>query len=251
MKRLIQGMMVASALAAAGLAMSGSALAGEKSAKIESVPHQLAGSEAFLRYHPDLRWRRDGVKSFDEGRFDDALAQLKRAARYGDKPSQGLVAEMYWKGTGVEQDRALAYAWMDLAAQRNYKTFTAMRELYWSGLNADEQKRALAAGKEIYAEYGDDVAVPRMNAMLRKAKRDVTGSRVGFTGNMRMQVRTENGEFTEVTGDEYYKDQYWEPELYAQWKDEFFENPFGGTVDVGELRRAEEGKAEEATQETP
>ena len=54
-----------------------------------------------------------------------------------------------------------------------------------------------------------------------------------------------------MTGDEYYKDQYWEPELYAQWKDEFFENPFGGTVDVGELRRAEESKPEEATQDTP
>lgn len=238
MKRLIQGMMVASVMA-----MTGIATASDKSVAINPVPHELAGSEAFLRYHPDLRWRREGVKSFDEGRYEDALAQLKRAAKYGDKPSQGLVAEMYWKGTGVEQDRALAYAWMDLAAQRNYKTFTAMRELYWIGLSPEEQKRAIEVGKEIYAEYGDDVAVPRMNAMLRKAKRDVTGSRVGFAGNLEMQVRTENGEFAQIRGEEFYKEQYWEPELYAQWKDEFFENPFGGTVDVGELRRAEESKA--------
>lgn len=236
MKRLIQGMMVASMLT-----ITGSAIAGDKSAKIDSVPHELSGSEAFLRYHPDLRWRREGVKSFDAGNYVDALAQLKRAARYGDKPSQGLVAEMYWKGTGVEQDKALAYAWMDLAAQRNYKTFTAMRELYWAGLNADEQKRAISVGKDVYGEYGDDVAVPRINSLLRKAKKDVTGSRVGFVGNMTMQVRTENGEWATIRGDEFYKDQFWEPELYAQWKDEFFENPFGGTVDVGELRRTEEG----------
>ncbi|WP_146151990.1 sel1 repeat family protein [Ahniella affigens] len=237
MKRLIQGMMVASLLT-----VMGTAAAGSSKDKIESVPHQMAGSEAFLRYHPDLRWRREGVKSFDEGRFDDALAQLKRAAKYGDKPSQGLIAEMYWKGNGVETDRALAYAWMDLAAQRNYKSFTAMRELYWSKLTPDEQKRAINVGTEIYAEYGDDVALPRMTSVLRKAKRDVTGSRVGFVGNLDMQVRAENGEFAKIKGEDFYKDQFWEPELYVQWKDEFFENPFGGTVDVGELRREEESK---------
>lgn len=240
MKRLIQGM-----IAVSMIGMAGSVFAGEKSPKIESVPHQLAGSEAFLRYHPDLKWRQEGIKSFDAGRYDDALAQLKRAARYGDKPSQGMVAEMYWKGQGVEQDKALAYAWMDLAAQRNYKSFSALRELYWGQLSADEQKRALSVGKDVYAEYGDAVAIPRMAAVLSKAKRDVTGSRVGFVGNMDMQVRTENGEFVEIEGDEFYKEQFWEPELYVQWKDEFFENPFGGTVDVGELRKASEAEGKD------
>src|SRR5690606_37219363 len=90
----------------------------------------------FLKAHPDLRYRLHGLEKYKERDFDDALKFFRRAAFYADKPSQGMVAEMYWRGEGVEQDRALAYAWMDLAAERGYRGFLGLRERYWNALGA-------------------------------------------------------------------------------------------------------------------
>src|SRR3546814_9279963 len=69
-----------------------------------------------------------------------------------------MVAEMLWNGDGVERDRALAYAWMDLAAERGYAGFLGLRERYWSALDEAGRARALEAGQEVYAHYGDAAA---------------------------------------------------------------------------------------------
>lgn len=212
---------------------------------IDPVPHPASGSESYLRAHQDLRWRREGIESFDAGRFEDALAQFTRAARFGDKPSQGMVAEMYWRGEGVPQDRARAYAWMDLAAERQYKALVAKREYYWARLSAAEQARAIGIGKLLYADYGDAVAIPRMDRLLTRARREITGSRVGFVhGPMKVMARFENGEFGRYDANAFYDRQYWDPKVYHAWKDAFFERPFNGQVDVGALRRAQEAKEE-------
>ncbi|MBK8285648.1 MAG: hypothetical protein IPK97_12695 [Ahniella sp.] len=132
-----------------------------------------------------------------------------------------------------------AYVWMDLAAERNYRQLVALREHYWLELGEQERERALAIGPDLYREYGDAVAVPRMDRLLNEARRNITGSRVGsLTAPMEVRARTEGGEFMRFAGDKYYRRQYWDPKLYHQWKDEFFENPFNGEVDVGELRMA-------------
>ncbi|HWS25001.1 MAG TPA: hypothetical protein VN259_00380, partial [Xanthomonadales bacterium] len=99
------------------------------------APHAVATSEGFLQYHPDLRWRKIGLERYEQGKFDVALDAFVRSSRYADKGSQAMVAEMYWKGEGTDVDRARAYAWMDLAAERGYKDFLAVREHYWASLN--------------------------------------------------------------------------------------------------------------------
>jgi TPR repeat protein len=80
----------------------------------------LANSSDFLAYHPDLGDRKLGMEAFKRGSFDYAARYFQWAARYADKPSQAMLGSMYWSGQGVQQDRALAYAWMDLAAERGY-----------------------------------------------------------------------------------------------------------------------------------
>ena len=67
-------------------------------------------SQGFLSAHPDLGNRLQGLDSLEDGNFKRALQDFRRASRYGDKPSQGVIAEMYWNGQGVEVDRATAYA---------------------------------------------------------------------------------------------------------------------------------------------
>ncbi|UWX04668.1 hypothetical protein H1235_08470 [Pseudoxanthomonas sp. NC8] len=60
--------------------------------------------------HPDLKYRSEGWLAFHGGRFEEAIAHFTRAASFGDKPSQAMLAEMAWKGQGKAVDRALAYA---------------------------------------------------------------------------------------------------------------------------------------------
>lgn len=141
---------------------------------------QIIQSSFFAGAHPDLRWRLSALENIRQGNDSFVMEELLRAARYGDKPSQAMVAEAYWKGLYKEKvDRPLAYAWMDLAAERGYKPLLVKREVYWSKLSAAEQDEAIERGAEVYAEYGDDVALPRLDEKLRRARSEKTGSRLG------------------------------------------------------------------------
>src|SRR3546814_19293057 len=73
-----------------------------------------------------------------------------------------MLAEMYWKGTGVAQDRPRGYAWMDFAAQRRFPNFVILRERYWSSLDAPERARAIDVGRPLMDEYGDYSGGPRL-----------------------------------------------------------------------------------------
>jgi hypothetical protein len=195
-------------------------------------------TEGFLAAHPDLRWRAEGVRDYAAGRYEAAMDELKRAARYADKPAQAMVAEMYWKGIGVAQDRALGYAWMDIAAERLYHDFVVYREIYWSQLSETERSDAIARGQAVLAEYGDDAAKPRLEKVLRREARNVTGSRVGFTGNLAIIPFTGPlaGTGMSISGDRYYAKEYWQPKAYWRLQDKIWKAPPKARVDVGPLR---------------
>lgn len=208
-----------------------------------SPAHVAAASEGFLRYHPDLRWRKVGLERYEAGLHDKALAAFIRSSRYADKGSQAMVAEMYWNGEGTGVDRARAYAWMDLAAERGYKDFTAIREYYWAALDAGERERALDVGKDIYAEFGDEVAKPRLERKIDQGRRQTTGSRTGFKGALTVMLPG-NGNWVRLDGEQYYSDQFWQPELYFEWQDQIWREPYRGRVEVGAV--TEDGKDEPA-----
>ena len=110
-------------------------------------------TDSFLRYHPDLKHRLTGLEYLEQGAALEAYREFEKAARYADKMSQGMVAELLWTGAVEGADRAVAYAWMDLAAERGYRTFIVQRERYWDALDAGQRERALEVGQAIYAEY--------------------------------------------------------------------------------------------------
>ena len=190
----------------------------------------------FLDGHPDLKYRKHGLAAYGEGRHQEALAHFRRAARYGDKPSQSMVAEMYWSGQATEQDRVLGYVWMDLAAERGYAVFVAMRERYWAELTRDERLRVAAAGEAVYAEFGDAVAQPRLATVLRRTSRNVTGSRTGMVGNVKIFIPGPGGiedDGMQIDGATFYHPRYWDPVQYQAWQDTIWMNPRLGTVSVG------------------
>src|SRR3546814_8772491 len=143
----------------------------------------------FLNSHPDLRYRLLGMEAMREDRHGDAFKFFRLSADFADKPSQGMVAEMLWDGYRVERYRALAYAWMDLAAERGYAGFLGLRERYWSALDEAERARALEAGQEVYAHYGDAAAKPRIAIALRRGRREMTGRSEEHTSELQSLMR--------------------------------------------------------------
>ncbi len=137
-------------------------------------------------------------------------------------------------------DRALAYAWMDLASERAYKDLLARREGYWNALSEVERERALQQGASIYAEYGDDVAKPRIEAVLRRARSKTTGSRLGAVGALRIQISDGAGGMMEVDGSQYYASKYWKPEEYFTWQEKTWVDLPRGQVEVGELESSDQ-----------
>lgn len=194
-------------------------------------------SAGFLSSHPDLRFRLNGQKQFKEGNAADAYKFFQRAAWYGDKPSQGMVAEMLWNGQGVAQDRALAYAWMDLAAERGYEGFVGHRERYWAALDEAERARAVEVGQEVYARYGDAASEPRLAAVLRRERARQTGSRTGFTGALKIYVPGPGGDYMQIDGSKYYDERYWEPKQYRELQDSIWARSYVGKVDVGAVEQ--------------
>ena len=192
--------------------------------------------------HPELRERAKGMRAYRDGDYEAALRYFRRAAYHADKASQGMVAEMLWNGTGTQRDRALAYAWMDLAAERGYRTLAIKREQYWNALDRDERRRALEEGAEVYARYGDDAALPRQATRLRIDRAKATGSRTGFASNMQIWVpvglNAGSQAFVSLDGSRFYARKYWYPESYVQWSDARWEAeveaPRIGQVEVRE-----------------
>ena len=206
-------------------------------------------TEGVASAHPDYRWRRDALLALEEGRHDLAQKYLFRAARYADKPSQALIAERYWRGDGVPQDRALAYAWMDLAAERGYTHFLVHRERYWSQMTAAERQSALNRGIAIYDEFGDDVAMPRKEKRLIALARKSTGSRLGSrlalevyhaparnpSGGAGIGKLDTNQFYLGAAIPRYNEDRFWRVEDYWQWQDEQYVGLPEGSVEVGDI----------------
>lgn len=212
--------------------------AGQDTTAPDPAKDPMLLSGGFLSGHPDLRYRMHGQAEIEKGRLDDAFSFFRRAAWYGDKASQGMVAEMLWNGQGTARDRALAYAWMDLAAERGYYGFALLRERYWDALTEEERARALELGTEVYAQYGDAAAEPRLATALRRARRSGTGSRTGFTGNVKINVPGPGGEHITIDGAKFYDDRYWDPKQYRAWQDEVWTHPARvGKVSVGDVEQ--------------
>jgi hypothetical protein len=193
----------------------------------------------FLTHHPDMKYRMLGMEAYKKQKYDDAMRFFRRASFYADKPSQGMVAEMLWNGQGAPQDKVLAYAWMDLAAERGYAGFLGLRERYWSALGEAERARALEVGQEVYARFGDAAAKPRYETQLRRGRMQQTGSRTGFTGNLQIIVPGPAGEQS-IQGSKFYDARYWDAKKYWAYTDQIWAKPRIGRVSVGEVEQIED-----------
>lgn len=176
----------------------------------------------YLSFHSDQNFRLLGGQALASGREEAARTYFERAARHADKLSQAALAEMWWEGRGGPRDRAMAYIWMDLAAERATPRLLAKRELYWAQLDAGERDRVRQEGPALFATYGDPAAKPRLEAELRRGLSQVTGSRTGTAGTLDVCIDNDaSGACIDwARGDQYYADRHWQPAAYWKAQDE-------------------------------
>ncbi|QWP77143.1 sel1 repeat family protein [Lysobacter sp. K5869] len=191
----------------------------------------------YLALHPDVEYRQLGIQAYRRGQLDTALQRFRRAGYYGDKPSQAFAAEMYWKGEGAPADRATAYIWMDLAAERGYPDLVALRERYWAAMTPDERKTALEKGPAAYKTYGDPTVKPRYERELRRKRNQITGSHVGMDIGVG-GGRADQPELREqIPPGKFYAETHWNAQRYWTRQDKLWRQRLGGTVSVGDLER--------------
>jgi hypothetical protein len=195
----------------------------------------IVQSRSFLSSHPDLRYRIVGLKAYKESNYREAMHYFRNGAYYADKPSQAMVAEMLWNGQGTAADRVLGYVWMDLAAERLYPVMVARREHFWAMLTENERKLALAQGEAVYAKYGDAKAQRRLANVLERDRRNITGSRAGYVGVLRMEIPGPGELPIVISGDQFYQQKFWQPEAYWAWQNETWKVLPTGTVTASEL----------------
>lgn len=212
------------------------------------VLEQALAEPGVIEHHSDLYFRTLGADAYKAGDKERALEMFTSAARYGDKPSEAMVATMYWNGEGTAVDRPRAYAWMDLAADRGYHDLLIQRELYWNRLSASERDEAIRIGKDVYDKYSDELGRQHLAIELSRVALQATGSHTGFVGNG-VVTRSLGGAGTAFVGSvrgylndnnilqltQYYSNAVWSADDYLhlkdlQWR---FKGPLEGNVEVG------------------
>jgi len=189
----------------------------------------------FMEGHPDLFWRIRGRAAYARGDYAQARECFERAARFADKPWQAMLGEMHWKGLGGKRDRALAYAWMDLAAERYYEDFYILRERYWDQLDPLEREQAVRRGQALLRKYGDGKAKPRLARVMVRERPDELAVG-GFFGNLPIIPPSGAGrDSIALRGSEYFDETFWEPDAYYAWQDTIWKTLLTtGRVEVGD-----------------
>jgi hypothetical protein len=202
-----------------------------------------AMADASTWYHPDQFGEFAGLRYYAHRQYKDAMKYFEIGAYYADKLSQLSIGLMYMNGEGVTKDPVKAYAWLSLAAERDYPDFVATRDRLKATLTPQQLHKADEQRKTMDGRYADAVAKPRMVTQLRQGQMQLTGSRTGFdSGVSQLQNKPTCGPSVVVGGNEtpnagcggaasLYAKSRWEPKEYfasrdAEWK---------ATVSVGAI----------------
>ncbi|MBA8886757.1 TPR repeat protein [Dokdonella fugitiva] len=135
---------------------------------------------------PGEKYYFDAVRAVTRKDFGFAVDMYEVSASWAYKPAQYNLGVMYLKGEGVPVDRSRAMAWFALAAERGDTGYVQARELLYADLGKDEFAHANEIWRELKTTYGDDAALARAKMRWAHVKAEMTGSRVGMPGNLKV-----------------------------------------------------------------
>jgi len=226
------------------LSLAGSMAAGAAEPQMDDAlsKHILAAMDRSSTFgHPDQMGEFAGMRYYADGNYAKAMKWFLEGARYADKLSQLSIGLMYLNGEGVERDPVTAYAWVALAAERNYPQFVATRDDIWAKLDEAQRQRAKSTYEALYTNYGDPVAKRRMIHELRMVRMDTMDFYMGSSvktigGGLSRGCAGPTIEGVPATGcssQDFYADWRWKPDKYFATRDALWT----GTVSVGDAQQ--------------
>ncbi len=232
------------------LSLANFAHADEEPLNDPEVQKTLRGmANASTWFHPDLFGEFEGMRHYARHEYKDALKYFEIGALYADKLSQLCLGLMHMNGEGTPKDPVTAYAWLDLAAERDYPDFVATRDSLKKTLTPEQLAKAQALRAELGAKYGDAVAKPRLAVQLRQGQMQITGSHTGVdSGIYQVNNKPNCGPTLYIAGQEQpqagcgspiFAKSRWDPDLYFASRD----REYKATVSVGAVQETEQGKA--------
>lgn len=135
---------------------------------------------------PGEKYYFNAVRAVAKKDYRFAIDMYEVSASWAYKPAQYNLGVMYLKGEGVPVDRARAMAWFALAAERGDTGYVQARELLYADLGKDEFAHANEIWRELKSTYGDDAALTRAKMRWAHVKAEMTGSRVGMPGALKV-----------------------------------------------------------------
>jgi len=124
-------------------------------------------------------------EAYDAGDLARAERNYTRMARYGDKYAQfrlGLIA----KQDGRPEE---AWAWFRLTAEgAEHTQFVDYAGWVWADLDEAQRARAEAELRSLSQEFSDLALAYRMKRIFREQLKMSTGSRLGFTDGLPLQI---------------------------------------------------------------
>jgi len=186
-------------------------------------------------FHPDLFGEYAGMRRYAHHQYKGALKYFEIGALYADKLSQLSLGLMYMNGEGTPKDPVTAYAWLDLAAERDYPDFVATRDTLKAKLTPEQLAQAMALRAQLAEKYADSVAKQRLVVQMRQGLMQGvpgadTASRTGFTYGASWLRTNPNCAPTLVVGGQrsplqadcgksVFANVRWEPDLYFASRD--------------------------------
>ncbi len=143
-----------------------------------------AMANASTWYHPDLFGEFAGMRDYAHHDYKGAFKYYEIGAYYADKLSQLCIGLMHVNGEGTEKDPVTGYAWLDLAAERDYPDFVATRDRVKASLTPEQFAKAMTLRQKLGERYADAVAKQRMAEQLRLGQMQMTGSHTGFNSGI-------------------------------------------------------------------
>jgi TPR repeat protein len=125
--------------------------------------------------------------------YREALQMYELAGFWANKVAQYNVGLIYYNGIGVTADPVLGVAWLGIAAENHDDLADRALQVAYASLSPEQRQQADGAWRVLDAKYGDAVSLPRALKQYRVEVASVTGSHLGFLGNVRVyETGTDN-----------------------------------------------------------
>ena len=190
---------------------------------------------------PGHDWYR---RAYAAGQYGSAMAKYKAAARWADKFAQYNIGVMYLRAEGVEFDPVKAWAWLELAAERDYPQLVeAADDSTISSMRRSETRPG--TWNASWPRYGEKPESSLPPGKCARTTPGATGSRAGG-GAFLSYLTIIDGSGQTRRGDEYYAAEKWDFERIIEYETRVMFAIANGNVELGELELIDDDEPDKA-----